>query len=291
MTVIKDFTKEFKDTGFFVLYLVLFFSVSLLTISFIAFFHFMLDHSFQTIELWITESLWEIASASTFFGTILYYRLVLVDRRFRSVYFDIKNELFSGKSDNIFQLTIFWYLFIFFFYFLLQPLTKINHDFSLYNWLRYSFFSISLYLFPLFVIYKIRKKENYDRDFFRKKEGVTYVFNFLVSVLLFLVLSLISTSQGGANSGIFFEILTAVFLIEITKSFKSVIYFYCLCIIPLNSLVNVHPFNVSDLSYLLIIDEGFKWKLIFSLSCVTCLYMLFKSKVRNSDSQVFQSGI
>lgn len=262
----------------------LFFLISLILISFAAFFHFILGHEFSAIEKWISTSIWELTSLSLFLGIIFFNRMFVFKKKFEFTLENLKSSILKIKLDKVLQLILSWHLggIVFYFLYLDEPqLSKINF----FKFLNYFFYSLPIFTFPVILGGIIRKSYLYKLSLFKEHESIfnneafSVLFYYIViSSISFFTLDLISTSPGGASSVIFLQILISFILFELLNSLSSALLWIILVTNIQNIIFNQFPLKIDSDVILFQIKTTEFFILNFSLVLVNLFYFYMRRK-------------
>ena len=114
MINVFDRSQKYNVIFNYLLYTVLVFIVHVSLLSFVAFFHFLLDHSLRSVEDWVFRNSWELLAASKFFSFVVSIKCLNVNRAVDKSFFDyLKLDIHVPRKFTlvvlIFQSIVFLY--------------------------------------------------------------------------------------------------------------------------------------------------------------------------------------
>ncbi len=274
------------------IYAVIFLLSNLFIVSFIAFFHFLLNHDFVTIELWITGSLWEIATCSSVLTGVLFYRFILLEKQFSSFFLDFKNFFTESKFlkspqsySKFFSVALGWIIICFIFLFWIQNLSyeefkELLREARGFRLVKFYLFSLILFSVPMLLADKVwNSREVKDT---RNKFFFNQLFSIGASILIFQSFNIISTTRSGAPLVLIAEFYLALFYLTYFKDFALCLFFLAFIILPTNILWGIHPFIVGLDANLVLLTRGDSI-LLFGSLLLTVILFIFRDYIQSRN--------
>lgn len=256
--------------------------VHLIIVSFISFFHFLLDHRLSVIEEWAFEKSWEIAILTKVISLYFILKFILIKSESR----DIKKEILPKKAFSNIPMS-FYVSSIFLFLLLLwlgNPSFSETRDFSIFNFLISWIGTIIFYCSDLLVLYSLKN--------YYPLKGGNRALSFLVIPTVFYYCGKIIFIY---NSNITFFVVFSMFILMLVSELEKRQFVYPLLlttfvIAPFAAIFGIDPLWGNSNSFL-VMKHSYSVINLVIVSLIFVGYLLAKHMGIKNMFRFFYFGI
>lgn len=267
---------------YYAFYQLLVWLIHLIIISFISFFHFLLEHRLSIIEEWAFEKSWEIAILTKGIALFIILMFILIKSETR----DLKKEILPKKA--FFNIPMSFYVAgLFLFLFLLwlgNPSFVEARDFSVFNLIISWLGVVVFYGADLLVLYSL--KDYYPIT------GAERTSQFILLPFLFYFCSKgIFIYNNNINFFVVFCMFILMFVAELEKkqfAYPLILLFFVLA--PFAAVFGVDPLWGAENSYL-IMKDAYNTSSLIIISSVFACYLLAKKMGTKNMFRYFYLGV